>query len=66
MADQLKLSDDLLYGAEAIRSYIGAKNVDQIYYLSREGLWPIGKLGRMLIASKRQLDRQADKITQAA
>ena len=63
MSDQLKLSDDLLYGAEAIRAYLGAENVDQIYYMAREGHWPIGRLGRMLIASKKRLDSRADKIT---
>jgi hypothetical protein len=58
-----RLADDLLIGAEAIRPYIRAKNVDQVYYFARTGHWPIGRLGKMLVASKRQLDRHARKIT---
>jgi hypothetical protein len=62
-AEAEKLSDDLLIGAEPIRAHIGAKNVDQVYYFARTGHWPIGRLGKMLIASKARLNRHARKLT---
>jgi hypothetical protein len=66
MSDQTKsprLADDLLIGAKLIGEYIGTKNTGQIYYLAKTGQWPIGRIGKTLIASKRQLDRRADKLT---
>jgi hypothetical protein len=65
-SDAQRLADDLLYGAGPIGAYIGAKNDDQVYYLARTGRWPIGRIGKTLIASKRQLDRRADKLTSDA
>jgi hypothetical protein len=50
-------SDDLLWGAPAIAGYLGIK-VDRVYYLIRIGKLPVSKLGaKMLVASKRQLQR---------
>jgi hypothetical protein len=58
------LADDLLDGAEEIRAYLGAKTVDEIYYAYRAKIWPIGKIGKKYIASKRRLTRHANKLTQ--
>jgi hypothetical protein len=51
------LSDDLLWGAQAIADFLGIK-VDSIYYLVRMKRLPIGKLGsKTIIASKKRLRR---------
>jgi hypothetical protein len=67
MSDQLNsfeqtLANDLLRGARRIGKYIGATE-DQVHYLYRSRKWPIGKLGKDLIASKAQLTKHANKIT---
>jgi hypothetical protein len=61
------LADDLLFGAEKIAKFmaaavIGGKvDADDVYYFRRSGKWPIGKLGKDLIASKAALARHARK-----
>jgi hypothetical protein len=56
------LADDLLLGAEQIGKYIGA-TTEQTYYLFKKRKSPIGKHGKILIASKAKLNRHASKIT---
>jgi hypothetical protein len=58
MLDQseTKLADDLLVGARAIGEEIG-ESVDVVYYLHRTGKLPIGKLGKILIATRSGLRR---------
>jgi hypothetical protein len=63
--DDDDLAGDLLVGAEPIEAHLkhlGVPDPDA-YYLRRTGKWPIGKYGANLIASKRRLNRHADKIT---
>ena len=63
--DDDDLAGDLLVGAEPIEAHLkhlGVPDPDA-YYLRRAGKWPIGKYGANLIASKRRLNRHADKIT---
>jgi hypothetical protein len=67
VSDQLEkseetLASDLLRGARRIGEFIGATE-DQVYYLHRSRKWPIGKLGKDLIASKTRLASHARKIT---
>jgi len=57
-----RLADDLLLGAKCIGDFIG-RTSDQVYYLARVGKWPIGRLGKDLIASKSKLTNHANKIT---
>jgi hypothetical protein len=57
-----RLADDLLLGAKSIGDFIG-RSEDQVYYLARVGKWPIGRLGKDLIASKAKLTSHANKIT---
>jgi hypothetical protein len=62
---------DLLVGGPRIKAYLveqGMPKTVDPYYLKRTG-WPIGKTsgdGGSLIASKRRLDRHADKITRGS
>ena len=60
-----RLADDLLNGATEIAEFLGT-NRREVYHLLRTGRLPIGRLGRKLIASKRQLTRHALKITAPA
>jgi hypothetical protein len=54
---QPPLSDDLLWGGEAIAAFLGI-SLDRFYYLVRTRKLPVGKLGRKtIIASKKQLHR---------
>jgi len=54
---QPTVSDDLLWGTQAIAQYIG-KSLTETQYLIRIGRLPIGRLGpKTLFASKRQLRR---------
>jgi hypothetical protein len=63
-----RFAGDLLVGAAAINAYLAHFGVPDpdAYYLRRAEKWPIGKNGAHLIASKRRLDRHAQKITAAA
>lgn len=50
------IADDVLYGAEAIRKFLGLKNTKQVYYMFDRGNSPIGKVpGLGLTASKKAL-----------
>jgi hypothetical protein len=57
-----RLADDLLNGAAEIAEFLGT-NTREVYLLAQTKRLPIGRLGRKLIASKRQLTRHTDKIT---
>jgi hypothetical protein len=60
------LAGDLLVGADAILNYLvflGLPEDTDVYYERRSGRLPIGKYGANLIASKRRLNRHAEKIT---
>jgi hypothetical protein len=63
--DDDDLVGDLLIGAEPIEAHLKQLGVPSpdAYYLRRSGKWPIGKYGANLIASKRRLNRHADKLT---
>jgi hypothetical protein len=57
-----QLTDDLLWGTQAIADFIG-RSLTETQYLVRIGALPIGRLGpKLLIASKQQLQRH---LTQA-
>jgi hypothetical protein len=63
-----RLAGDLLRGARRIAEHISVlagEPVDEgdVYYFHRAGTWPIGKLGAGLVASRKRLNRHADKIT---
>jgi hypothetical protein len=60
-----RLADDLLNGAAEIAAYLGT-NVRKVYLEAQTGRLPIGRLGRKLIASKRQLTRHTNKITRGS
>ena len=65
-----RLAGDLLLGATRIARHISVlvgKPVDEgdVYYYRRAGKWPSGKHGAELIASKRRLNRHAQKLTAA-
>jgi hypothetical protein len=52
---QVAVSDDLLWGTQAIADYLG-QSLHRTQYLIRIGALPIGKLGpKTIFASKRQL-----------
>jgi hypothetical protein len=54
---QAAVSDDLLWGTQAIADYLG-QSLHRTQYLIRIGALPIGRLGpKTLFASKRQLRR---------
>lgn len=59
---------DLLIGASPIEEHLrhlGVPDPDA-YYLRRTGKWPIGMYGANLVASKRRLNRHAEKITRGS
>jgi hypothetical protein len=60
-----RLADDLLRGARRIGNFLGVTE-DAVYYLRRSQKWPIAKMGKELIASKRQLTHHARKKLAAA
>lgn len=55
---QATLAEDLLIGAAAIGQELGRKKA-AVYHLHRTRRLPIGKLGKNLIASRRELRRAA-------
>ena len=61
-ADQV--ADDLLSGGREIAQFLG-RPVREIYHLHKTKRLPIGRLGRKLIASRRQLTRAAKALTAA-
>ena len=65
-----RLVGDLLVGATRIAGHISKLigepvDEDDVYYFRRAGKWPIGKYGAELIASRKKLNRHAQKITAA-
>jgi hypothetical protein len=66
-SEERGLADDLLFGAGRIAEFMAAAviggevDADDVYYFRRSGKWPIGKLGKDLIASKAALTRHARK-----
>jgi hypothetical protein len=65
-----RLAGDLLVGAARIAEHISVLigepvDEDDVYYFRRAGKWPIGKYGAELIASRKKLNRHAQKITAA-
>ena len=57
-----RLSDDLIFGAEAIGAEIG-KTSSQVYYIAQKKKLPIGRLGKQLIASRTRLRRAVAALT---
>jgi len=58
------LTDDLLWGTQAIADFIGL-SLSEVQYLIRKKKLPIGRLGpKLLFASKRQLRRHLTSTTQ--
>ncbi len=51
-----RIGDDLLFGAIAIADELGVEP-HQVNYIYKTRKLPIGKMGKMYIASKRQLRR---------
>ena len=54
--DTTKLGDDFLIGAAEIARELGT-NEAAVYHIHRKRRLPIGKLGKNLIASRKQLRR---------
>ena len=65
-----RFAADLLRGAARISAFLRELGEDvapeDIYYIKKSGKYPIGRHGRDLIASKRQLMRHAKKISVVA
>jgi hypothetical protein len=59
-----RVADDLLNGAAEIAEFLGT-NAREVYHLHKTQRLPIGRLGRKLIASRRQLTRAAKALTAA-
>ena len=57
-----RLADDLLAGGREIAEFLGT-SVREVYHLHATQRLPIGRLGRKLIASRRQLTRAAKALT---
>jgi hypothetical protein len=55
-SDDVPLHDDLLTGAPAIAAYLGWP-VRRVYYAAEQEYLPIGRIGKLLTARKRKLDR---------
>jgi hypothetical protein len=65
-SESQKLSDDLVWGTQAIADEIG-KSLTKTQYLIRKKKLPIGRLGpKTLFASKRQLQRYLTPKTATA
>jgi hypothetical protein len=67
-SDNERFAADLLRGAERIAAYLnelGEEDVEpqDVYYIKKSGKYPIGRHGRDLIASKRQLRNHSRKIS---
>jgi len=60
-----QLTDDLLWGTQAIADFIG-RSLTETQYLVRIEALPIGRLGpKLLIASKQQLQRHLTQVLKA-
>jgi hypothetical protein len=58
----IELSDDLIWGAEAIAEALN-RRVRPVYYQLEKGLIPAGKVGDQWVASRRALQEHFAKIT---
>jgi hypothetical protein len=56
------LGSDILKGAPAIGRFIN-EPVPRVYYLAERQILPIGRLGSLLIASKRRLREHYEQLT---
>lgn len=65
---QERADDDFLKGAAAIAKYLCGNGLSvtdsDVYYLAKARKLPIGKFGKNLIASKRQLSRNLRRAAQ--
>jgi len=59
---QERIADDLLIGAAAIAEELGITPM-QVYHWARLKRLPIGRIGKNLIASRRQLQRAFAALT---
>jgi hypothetical protein len=59
-----RVADDILRGAAEIAAELGVEPMD-VYYLHKTKRYPISKLGKILIASRRQLRRTHRALTSA-
>jgi hypothetical protein len=59
-----KVAEDLLAGGREIAAFLGT-NLREVYHLHKTKRLPIGRPGRKLIASRRQLTRAAKALTAA-
>jgi hypothetical protein len=57
------LADDRLRGAKAIGNFLGEPD-KRVYYLAARAIYPIGKEGAALIASKAALRARHEQLTQ--
>jgi hypothetical protein len=48
------ITDDILYGSEAIANFLGCDQ-RKVFYYKRTKLLPLGNIGREIIASKKVL-----------
>jgi hypothetical protein len=62
-----RLADDVLLGAKSIAEHLTSlgfpADENDVYYLHRVKKWQFYKYGAFLIATKRQLNRQAENFT---
>ena len=58
-----RVADDVLRGAQAIGEMSWGCNPEDVYYLHKTQKYPIGKLGKTLIASRQQLRRHHRALT---
>jgi hypothetical protein len=58
------VAEDMLHGADEIAAFLGV-SVAQVYHYARLKRLPIGKFGKNLIASRKQLQRAFNKLTTA-
>jgi hypothetical protein len=66
--DERRIAGDVLIGATRIAEHISVLvgepvDEDDVYYFKRVKKWPIGKHGAELIASRKKLNKHADRIT---
>jgi len=59
-----RVADDLLIGAPAIAEFLGVTE-KAVYHWVRNDRIPVGKIGKNLIASRRQLRKAIATLTKA-
>ena len=60
-----RISDDLLFGAARIAEFLGT-STRVVYHLRYTNRMPIGRLGKNLIASRRELRRALSVVTKGS